>query len=48
MMLRKVNDRKLIIGLSIILLVLGLINVTKLYGPIIVPDEAGYWAAGEF
>lgn len=34
--------------LIIVILVLGLINISKLWGPIVMPDETGFWAAGAF
>lgn len=45
---KKVSDKGLFIGLSIILVVFCCINIQRLYGPIIVPDETGYWATGYF
>lgn len=45
---KKVSDRGLFIGLAICLIVFCCINLQKLYGAIIVPDEAGYWATGYF
>ena len=34
--------------LSFVLLILGLIHINSLNGPIIMPDETGYWAAGAY
>lgn len=36
------------IGLSIVMFLLGIANIRLLYGPIIMPDETGYWAAGAY
>ena len=42
------KNKILIIFLSLLILVISCLNLNKLYGAIVVPDEIGYWATGYF
>lgn len=42
------QSRLLPVEISLLLLLLGIAHLDQLYGPIIMPDETGYWAAGAY
>lgn len=45
---RVIKNKRLEILLSLVIVVICALNLWRLYGPLIVPDEVGYWATGYF
>lgn len=45
---RVIRNNRLEILLSLAIVAICILNLWRLYGPLIVPDEVGYWATGYF
>lgn len=48
MRIRVIKEKWLEIILSLVIMSVCIVNLWRLYGPLIVPDETGYWATGYF